>query len=327
MRRVFVFFVFVISYIGYIWGLAHAAELTVATFNTEFMSTKKVHVKFGEDFTLDDDRKKVWGTPGFRNDKFVEAADHVAEAIAAIDADVITLTEIGNDDDLTALWEAVKKAGVDYPYKAICKCNSKRTGQHVAVLSKFVLTDILPQIPGRAVYRTELDDPAEEKWASVSKGLKVKFSAHGHVFHLYVVHFISERRGYDSDQKRLAQASLVRRDFLPLINASENVIVTGDLNDARGHPPLDRIRGFDDIFPDLIQTGLVKYFDSEDKGTRWTYEYQGERNQIDHILLSDNIDAITRSRKGIKSYVFDPKDPLASDHRAFVVTLNLLPVE
>ena len=327
MRRVFGVFVFFIFVTSYIWGLAHAAELTVATFNTEFMTKKKVHVKFGEDFTLDDDRKKIWDMQGFRDDKFVEAVVHVAEAIAEINADVITLTEIGNDDDLTVLWEAVKNAGVDYPYKAICNCNSKRTGQYVAVLSKFAITDILPQIPGREGYRTETDDPSDERLARISKGLKVKFSAHGHVFHLYVVHFISERGGYDADQKRLAQASIVRRHFLPLLSASENVIVTGDLNDGRGQPPLDRLRGFDDIFPDLIQTGLVKYFDSKEKSTRWTYEYEGERNQIDHILLSDNIDAITRRRKGIRSYVFDPKDHLASDHRALVVTLKLLPVE
>ena len=299
---------------------SYAKDLTVATFNTAFLTKKKVHVKFGESFDLKDSQAKKWNKPSFRNKKFSEAVAHVAKAIAAIDADVISLTEIGDATDLAELKDAVKKEGIDYPYAAVCECTDDKTYQHVAVLSKFKLFDKLSQIPGRESYYEEADDPNSEASTGISKGMKVKFSAHGYDFHLYVLHLISERGGHNSDQKRVAQASIARRHFLPLLASAENVVVTGDLNDRRGEPTLQRIRGFHDIYPDLIQTGRVAYFRKSDWGTRWTYEFKGERQQIDHILLSENIKTVT-SR--IKSRVVDPKDALASDHRAFVVRLRL----
>ena len=81
----------------------------------------------------------------------------------------------------------------------------------------------------------------------------------------------SERGGNEQDQQRIAQASLVRRHSLPAINEGAFVIVAGDLNDGRGEPALRRIRGLDDIWPDLIETGEARYFSEDDVDTRWTY--------------------------------------------------------
>jgi predicted extracellular nuclease len=100
------------------------------------------------------------------------------------------------------------------------------------------------------------------------------------------------------------------------------VIVAGDLNDGRGEPTLRRIRGLDDIWPDLIQTGDYAYFKDTDPGSRWTYEFQGERNQIDHVLISASIKEIAKVG-GIKPRVPDQPNRLASDHRPFVLTLDL----
>jgi hypothetical protein len=70
----------------------------------------------------------------------------------------------------------------------------------------------------------------------------------------------------------------------------------------------------DDIWPDLIQTGSFAYFKDADPGSRWTYEFQGERNQIDHILISPSIKEIAKNG-GIKPRVPDQPNRLASDHR------------
>ena len=74
------------------------------------------------------------------------------------------------------------------------------------------------------------------------------------------------------------------------------MFIAGDLNDGRGEPALRRIRGLDDIWPDLIQTGNYEYFRDTNPGSRWTYEFQGERNQIDHIPLSPSIKGIVVGR-------------------------------
>ena len=321
------FFIFLVTCLN---SSIYAEDLTIATFNTEFLSRKKVHIKFGKPFylsKLDKSEIAIWSQDEFIEERFLEAVDRVAKAIAEMNVDIITLTEIGDDRDFYDLQQAVKKHGVDYPYKAICICRSS-IGQHVAVLSKFPITEILGRISGTKMYNTESDDVEQEESTGISKGLKVKVSAYGHNFHIYVLHFVSERGGHDSDQLRVAQASIVRRHFLKILESeSEYVIVTGDLNDKPGEPTLKRIRGFDDIGSDLIQTGFYKYFSEDELDTRWTHEFRGTREQIDHILLSGNFYAITgtKGHHGISTRTFDPGDPMVSDHRALIVTLDIIP--
>ena len=85
---------------------------------------------------------------------------------------------------------------------------------------------------------------------------------------------------------------------------------------------LQRIRGQDDIDEDLIQTGQTQYFDKVKLDTRWTYQFEGVRQQIDHILLSYSVkDACKRG--GIKARTVDHGNSLASDHRPMVVEMKL----
>ena len=113
---------------------------------------------------------------------------------------------------------------------------------------------------------------------------------------------------------------------MPLLEAGENIIVAGDLNDKRGDPALRRMRGLDDIGPDLIQIGncystskKCKYW--EDSADRWTYEYQGIRNQIDHILPSMSL------KKGLKASTHTPTSAIGNipitDHRALIIDLKI----
>jgi endonuclease/exonuclease/phosphatase family metal-dependent hydrolase len=303
-------------------AVAQAGELTIATFNTEFLTRPKVHIKFKLPFTLTGSDEEQWDAPGFRDQKFAEAAAAVAEVVAGINADVIVLVEVGDERDVADLNTAIAAKGVTYGHTAVCACTDTTTRQHVAVLSKLPILSVLKAIPGREGYYTELDDADSEENTGVSKGIRVTFEFESRTFQLYGVHLVSERGGNEQDQQRIAQASIVRRHYLPALNAGENVIVAGDLNDGRGEPALRRIRGFDDIWPDLIQTGSYEFFKEEFQGTRWTYEFRGERNQIDHILISPSIKDLVKSG-GIKPRVPDQTNPLASDHRSFVLTLDV----
>jgi endonuclease/exonuclease/phosphatase family metal-dependent hydrolase len=303
-------------------AIAHAGELTIATFNAEFLTRSKVHIKFKLPFDLTGADKAQWEVPGFRDQKFAEAAAAVADAVAAINADVIVLVEVGDENDVAELKAAIAARGVTYAHSAVCECTDAVTRQHVAVLSKLPLISILKAIPGREGYYTELDDADSEEETGLSKGIRVNFAFEGKQFQLYGIHLASERGGNEQDQQRIAQASIVRRHYLGSLNAGENIIVAGDLNDGRGQPALRRIRGLDDFWPDLIQTGSHKYFEEELQSTRWTYEFRGERNQIDHILISQSIKDLVK-RGGVKPRVPDQTNRLASDHRPFVLTLDL----
>ena len=295
-----------------------------------------------------------WADSDFRANKLLESSKEVAKVIKEVNADVIVLTEVGNKDDLSVLDKVLKTEGVTYPHIALCKCTDSKTGQYVAVLSKFKFREVLQKVPGKESYLQEDDDPESEKQTSLSKALRVLFEVEGQLFYLYGLHFRSERGYSEADGQRVAQASLVRRHYRQLLSScvSESsrkltvseqlsdgscrkkskpihVIVAGDLNDKRGQPTLKRVRGLDDIEPDLIQTGTPDYFENHLLNTRWTYEYKGDRNQIDHILLSESILQIHQQpdirKPGTPSIVastIDHNNHKATDHKALKVEVE-----
>jgi endonuclease/exonuclease/phosphatase family metal-dependent hydrolase len=304
--------------------IAVAGDLTIATFNAEFLTRPKVHAKFGFPLDLKDPADIAqWSEPGFRDQKFAEGAKAVARVVASINADLIVLNEVGNRQDVDELNAAIASNGISYPHAAVCDCDDTFTTQHVAVLSKLPFDDVASKIVGREGYFRERDDDDSQDDTGISKGMAVRFTFEGKSFQLFGLHLASEAGSADADEQRVAQASIVRRTILPaIIEGKELVIVAGDLNDGRGQPALRRIGGYDDIWPDLIQTGDFKYF-QQSADTRWTYEFQGTRNQIDHILLSPSVRTLVRKDTNIKPRVPDQNDKIASDHRPYVLTLSI----
>ncbi len=311
-----------------------AEELTVATFNAEFLLADKVHIKYGLRFSMSENtpaEQAQWSPTVFRTQRYEQAADAVAEVIADIDTDVLVLTEVDDGAELEFLVDAIETHGTAYPHFEVCECNDRSTGQHVAILSKrpFIDSETLLTLEGRAAYDAEIDDPDEQRDTGVSKGMRVAVEVEndsGQMEPVYIfgLHLASERGGFDKDQQRIAQATIVRRYAVELLNRGEHVIVVGDLNDRRGQPTLRRLRGLDDVWPDLIQTGHWSYFDREDEATRWTYQFRGELNQIDHVLLSYSLRK--NQSNSISSQVLDIPEtvsPSISDHRPLVVTLDM----
>jgi endonuclease/exonuclease/phosphatase family metal-dependent hydrolase len=328
-----------------------AETFSVATLNCEFLSSRKVHMKFGlpfdeEDWT--DQQRAEWRQPEFRRARYREAVDAIARAVRRIDADVVVLTEVARvptrggefvtPNDLTILHEALRQ---DYPYLAYGESLDTVTFQNVAVLSRRPFQgEPRQRIAGREYYDAELDDLSERE-ARVTKGLAATVRVDGEPVTIYAVHLKSERGGHESDAQRVAQASIIRRNYLRDIRRGHHVLVVGDLNDHRGQPTLRRIRGRDDIEEDLVQTGGPSFLDQRGGETyadfsarmrdAWTYEYRGERNQLDHILISQSIRrrataANGRKRVAIEFIDIDEKiggsGHPATDHRAVKLRLE-----
>ncbi|PIE90547.1 MAG: hypothetical protein CR997_05515 [Acidobacteria bacterium] len=303
--------------------------LRVGTFNCEFLNREKVHIKYGFSFMLENEDLTLWEKPGFRDEKFLKALIPVAKVIRKMNVDVAVLTEVGDREDIADLAAELKRKGCHFPYYHVSDTKDD-TFQHVAVLSKFPLELVSAKIPGWAFYDPELDDPEEEQETDVKKALHVSFNFNNQKINLIGVHLPSERKGHDQDAMRIAVASLVRRYSIPLLEKGEHLIVAGDLNDRRGEPAIRMIRGREDIFPDLIQTGRRKYFKPANYKERWTYMYRGERNQLDYILLSRSLLEACQEEFGVESDImhvdFNRKpninQPRTSDHRPFIAELR-----
>lgn len=298
---------------------ALAQDISIGTFNAEFLNKPRIHVKYGLPFSLKKESKKVqkfWEDEENRDAKLKEASAKVATVIKKMNTDIVTLTEVGDSADIQVLLSELKEIGVDYPYSSVCDCKDSFTKQSVAVLSKYPIKDVWPEIDGRSIYLEEVDGDSEGE-TGISKGMKVTVVIEQKEVDVFVLHFKSESGGFDSDAKRLAQATIARRSIIKLLNEGRNVIVTGDLNAEKKSPSLYRIRGFDDIYEELIQTGSSDYFENTD--VRWTYNYKGEPEQIDHILLSSGI----ANSRGIQTTILDINDKSISDHNPVIVRLKL----
>lgn len=265
-----------------------AEQFTIATFNAEFLVMERVHVKYGLRFDMSENSQSEqdeWEPVVFRTQRFEQAVDAVAELIADIDTDVLVLTEVDDGPELQLLVDAIASNGTTYPHVEVCNCNDRSTGQHVAILSKrpFIDSETMLSLPGRAAFDAEVDDPDEQRDTGISKGMRVAVNVENNTgdmvpVYIFGLHLASERGGFDKDQQRIAQATIARRHAIELLNRGEHVIVAGDLNDRRGQPTLRRLRGLDDIWPDLIQTGHWSYFEREQEASRWTYQFRGELN-------------------------------------------------
>ncbi len=307
----------------------YAQDLSIATFNCEFLITKKVHVKYGIDFNFKGEPASVvdeWKKDSFRNAKFEEACDRVAGQIKLINADILGLTEIGDSSDVEILRKKLKDQGVDYKYAKVCNSADRTTGQHVALLSKYPIEVVTYRFDGRAYYFTE-PDMDETGDTGISKGMHARVKVGDKTMDVFVLHLKSERGGFEDDAQRKAQAEIARREIYPLLNDPNNyVVVMGDLNSEKRHETLLTLRGFNDIHPELIQTGDDEFF--EDYTLRTTYNFRGNREQIDHILLSHSFKALCKSnsfssgRWGIRTSIIETQDPAISDHNALKVEMN-----
>ena len=285
-------------------NITHADEITFASFNT---------------FWLYDDQaphKKWWDSQGGATGQtYQQAIAKVAEAIKKTEADVVALQEIENKSVLEDLQTRLQTIGVSYSHAWIGKGTDTATGQDVALLSKFPKDGgLIQKYPNeRETYKTE-NDPGNENDTGLSKVLRVNLNVDSKKVSVFVFHLKSQRGGGVSDSQRLSQASIVRRITLPFINKKEMFVVMGDMNADRGSPSLLRMRGFDDVYADLVQP----VHDDDFSGDKWTYKFNGRTQQIDHILLSPSL---RKSFKNGKINYTHGKE--TSDHFPIVVTVDI----
>jgi hypothetical protein len=137
---------------------------------------------------------------------------HTAEVICDIDADIIALQEIENQNVLNQLQRLLKKAGCGYRYSAIT--TKQNAPIQVALLSRKVIR-----------YKKELIVSVSSKVRNI---LEVVVDIDGYALHIFVNHWKSRAyKGYES--KRIQYAKTLKRRLDTLPKKSEYIIL-GDFN-------------------------------------------------------------------------------------------------
>ena len=277
-------------------------EIDIFLLNTEFF------------FDYEEPHGEVVGksVPVPTAEQYEAKAKTIAELIDTHRANIVGLVEVEN----RAVLEKVKSylANPDDWHIAFDEGRDTYTGQDVALLTKFrIVRGSVTNFPEeREIYFVD----NQEHDVNPSKILGVELKIDNQPFYVLITHLISRRNPRDA--KRLAQATVVRRQAVKGLMADKNVIVMGDMNDTPTTPVINRLRGFDDIWGDFLQTA-----NAVEAKERYTYVHEGQKNLLDHILISPSLRNEFRNvEEGKRCEIIDVSG--LSDHRAILARLRII---
>lgn len=286
-------------------GLAAGELLSVATYNLGNYTSANRRLADG----------------GFRPDYPKPEVEKGAlrRVIAALDADVIALQEVGGAGYLAELRRDLASEGIDYAFGEAPSGPDEARG--LAVLSRVPLgrvtlhRDLLAKRRG-----AETPDP-------VRRGLlEVEVPTAGGMVTIFVVHLKSriteDRSDPAAEDQRVAEAQAVRDRILERFPepAAARFLIVGDFNDVPGSRTLRAVQA-------RGSTAISRWVDAADeRGQRWTHEYGriASYSRFDHVLVSAGIWGEGAERDRVNARIVgEPWADVrrASDHRPVVLRL------
>ena len=254
--------------------LLFAKPFKVATYNVENLFDARYNGTEYEEYT----QKHNW------TERIVEIKlNHTAEVICDLNAEILGVQEIENENVLRALQKKLDEVGCTYPYSAIT--HKKRVSVQVGLLSRF---------PIRSTKEIEVS-----KSPGVRNILEAVVDVQNHPLRIFVNHWKSRsREGWESRRIVYAKALQGRLESLP---KSTEYLLLGDfntdydaylslearINDTEGKTGLhDIVHATDDLSILTREAGghYMLWGELELDG-RWNTKFYGRRGTPDHILL------------------------------------------
>lgn len=252
--------------------------------------------------------------------------DSVARVIRDLDADVIVIPETEN---VTVLERMVQGplAGMGYQ-PVLIEGEDTFTMQDVGMLSRLPV-----EMSGRTDERVPVG--LTDRTYGVSKNLWARIDLGGTPTTLIGAHFLARPDDKSREDRREAQAEVIRRLVERETRQGREVIALGDFNDFDAQVP-DRIgsRPITDVLTIIKSAGpgpeddLINVMSDVPQADRYTSFYDrndngeldaGELSAIDHLLLSPGLYQRLREVRFVHGH--DPR--LVSDHFPIVVTLGV----
>ncbi|MEW8268499.1 MAG: endonuclease/exonuclease/phosphatase family protein [Candidatus Thiodiazotropha sp.] len=279
------------------------------------------------------------GDADLADGRFDRLAEQIVNGLNA--PDIIGLQEIqdnsGSQDDgvvdadltLRELTKAIKGAGgPDYEYIDNPPQNNQDGGQPGGnIRVAYLFNPDTVEVDRESVTRVTDGDLSDgDAFSDSRKPLYARFKAADDEFHLINNHFSSKGGSTPlfgqvqppvngSEDERIAQAGVVNGLVTSILEADPeaNVVVLGDLNEFEFMQPLRVLKGGDT--PDL-----VNMTESLPALERYSYNYQGNAQALDHILVTHNLAArVEYDAVHLNSEFYDA----ASDHDPVLLRLNM----
>jgi endonuclease/exonuclease/phosphatase family metal-dependent hydrolase len=283
----------------WVWSVAQAETLTIATYNLE-------------NYGLADRMTEAGYRTGYPKPESEKRA--LRTVIRGLGADVLVVQEIGGRPYLDELRRDLKSEGCDYPFAELA--SAADADRQVAILAKRPLKSVtthadlvFPYFGGKEPVKRGLLEATME---SVSGDIT-----------LFAVHLKSRFTDRADDPmsaaRRAGEATAIRDRVLKRFPdpANARFILLGDCNDGRTSRALAFLqrRGKTEI------TRLLPAADS--RGETWTHAYRKEDSysRVDQILVSPALIGAVKNRT---ARIFDGDGVReASDHRPVFVVVTL----
>ncbi|MCA1320499.1 5'-nucleotidase C-terminal domain-containing protein [Bacillus tianshenii] len=307
-------------------------KLTVATYNIENYTsadpekTDKIAKSIVENLKTPDiiGLVEVQDDNGTKNDGTVAADGNYETLIAAIKANngpEYAWTDIApeNNVDGGAPGGNIRVGFIYNPERVTLNEGTKGTATEAVGYEDGSLT----LNPGRIA-------PLDEAFADSRKPLAAEFTFNGEEVIVINNHFNS--KGGDqgifgknqppvlgSEVQRMKIANVVNGFITDVLSKNENanVVVVGDLNDFEFSNPIQALKG--DILTNLVEMVPA--------AERYTYNYQGNAQVLDHILATNNMAAGAEADIVHLNSQFMEQHGRASDHDAVLAQFSFAPVE
>ncbi|GGD10433.1 FN3 associated domain-containing protein [Pontibacillus salipaludis] len=307
-------------------------ELSVATYNME----------------------NYYATDSDHPDKTEEIAQSIVNRLDA--PDIVGLVEVqdnngasegGTDaaENYKALIDAIaENGGPEYAYTDIAPVNNEDGGEpdgniRVGFIYNPDRVSLAEQPKGGATTSVGVTeegsltlnpgriDPTNEAFEDSRKPLAAEFEFNGENVIVVANHFNS-KGGDDapfggiqpaqlgSEEQRIEQAKVVNGFVQEVMERDEdaNVVVLGDLNDFEYSAPLETLEG--DILANMIE--------ELPENERYTYNYQGNSQTLDHILVADHLKDQTKVDIVHLNADFTEEQGRVSDHDPVLIHMDLI---
>lgn len=277
---------------------ARAETLTIATYNIENYgaSNRMTEAGYRKDYPKPEPEKKA-----------------LRAVLAAMNADIVVLQEMGPRPYLDELQRDLINEGLDYPHVALA--TAADADRHVAILSRRALKNV--------VTHTDLEFTYFGAKEFVKRGLleATVASTAGDVT-IFAVHLKSRFTERPDDAlsaiRRTGEATAIRDRVLKRFPrpAAASFVILGDCNDGKAGKALERLRSRGKT----VVSELLPAADS--RGESWTHAFRKDDTytRVDHILVSPGLSPAVR---GAAARIIDADGVrAASDHRPVMATLE-----
>ncbi|MYL36346.1 cell wall-binding repeat-containing protein [Halobacillus litoralis] len=310
------------------------------------------------DLQIEEDKLNVatYNMENFSAETSQEKVDRIAESMVnnLNQPDIIGLVEVqdnnGPTDDGTVeadesykkLIQAIEDAGgPTYAFTDIApldKTDGGQPGGNIRV--GFIYNPERVSLPdkekGDAVTAVDVDkngltlnpgriDPENEAFDNSRKPLAAEFEFNGEKVVVVTSHFNS-KGGDDalfgaghpielgSEVQRMKQAEVVNGFVQKVVDqvSDANVVVMGDLNDFEFSSPINALEGD-------VMTNMVEQLPAEE---RYSYNYQGNSQVLDHILVTNNLSERTAIDSVNINADFSEEAGRASDHDPMLAQID-----